>query len=171
MNESVPGSTSQPWRVRTQPLREKITLTGSSLVEVQEGAHILYMVAGKPDTSVLVAGSGGYGFVTKIADMVSNRKAGREFLSVEEGETPIQPFMYEDSPGNYVAADVLGEIDRKIDDGLPGSGRFQFSTYAGAGTPPVVGGTASGCTDADSAAGRWLERGGSDNCGAAILLR
>jgi topoisomerase-4 subunit A len=76
----------------------------SSLVEVQEGAHILYMVAGKPDTSVLVAGSGGYGFVTKIADMVSNRKAGREFLSVEEGETPIQPFMYEDSPGNYVAA-------------------------------------------------------------------
>jgi topoisomerase-4 subunit A len=71
---------------------------------VQEGAHILYMVAGKPDTSVLVAGSGGFGFVTKIADMVSNRKAGREFLSVEEGETPIQPCMYEDSPGNYVAA-------------------------------------------------------------------
>jgi topoisomerase-4 subunit A len=76
----------------------------SSLVEVQEGAHIMYVVAGKPETSVLVAGSGGYGFVTKIADMVSNRKAGREFLSVEEGETPIQPFMYEEAPGNYVAA-------------------------------------------------------------------
>jgi topoisomerase-4 subunit A len=76
----------------------------SSLVEVQEGAHIMYVVAGKPETSVLVASSGGYGFVTKIADMVSNRKAGREFLSVEEGETPIQPFMYEEAPGNYVAA-------------------------------------------------------------------
>jgi topoisomerase-4 subunit A len=76
----------------------------SSLVEVQEGAHIMYVVAGKPETSVLVAGSGGYGFVTRIADMMSNRKAGREFLSVEEGETPIQPFMYEDAPGNYVAA-------------------------------------------------------------------
>jgi topoisomerase-4 subunit A len=76
----------------------------SSLVEVQEGAHIMYVVAGKPETSVLVTSSGGYGFVTKIADMMSNRKAGREFLSVEEGETPIQPFMYEDAPGNYVAA-------------------------------------------------------------------
>jgi topoisomerase-4 subunit A len=76
----------------------------SSLVEVQEGAHIMYVVAGKPETSVLVASSGGYGFVTKISDMVSNRKAGREFLSVEEGETPIQPYMYEESPGNYVAA-------------------------------------------------------------------
>ena len=76
----------------------------SSLVEVQEGAHIMFVVAGKPDTSVLVAGSGGYGFVTKITDMMSNRKAGREFLSVEEGETPVQPFMYEEAAGNYVAA-------------------------------------------------------------------
>jgi len=76
----------------------------SSLVEVQEGAHIMYVVAGKAETSVLVASSGGYGFLTKIADMMSNRKAGREFMSVEEGETPIPPFMYEDVPGNYVAA-------------------------------------------------------------------
>jgi len=76
----------------------------SSLVEVQEGAHIMYVVAGKPETNVVVASSGGYGFLTKIADMVSNRKAGREFMTVDEGETPIRPFMYEDAPGNYVAA-------------------------------------------------------------------
>ena len=29
--------------------------------------------------------------------------------------------------GNYVPAAVLGEVDRKIDDGLAGSGRFHFS--------------------------------------------
>ena len=73
-------------------------------MEVQEGAHILYVVAGKPDTNVLVASSGGYGFLTKLSDMMSNRRAGREFMSVEEGETPIEPFVYEDAPGNYVAA-------------------------------------------------------------------
>ncbi len=76
----------------------------SSLVEVQDGAHIMYVVAGKPQTNVLVASSRGYGFLTRIADMMSNRKAGREFMSVEPTETPIQPFMYEDAPGNYVAA-------------------------------------------------------------------
>jgi topoisomerase-4 subunit A len=76
----------------------------SSLVEVQDGAHIMYVVAGKPQTNVLVASSGGYGFLTRIADMMSNRKAGREFMSIEPTETPIQPFMYEDAPGNYVAA-------------------------------------------------------------------
>jgi len=76
----------------------------SSLVEVQDGAHIMYVVAGKPDTSVIVASSGGYGFLTKISDMMSTRRAGREFMTIEEGETPLPPFMYEESPGNYVAA-------------------------------------------------------------------
>jgi hypothetical protein len=70
--------------------------------------------------------------------------------------------------GNYVPAAVLAEVDRKIDDGLSGSGRFQFSTYAGAGSPPV-GGAAGGCVSSDSPTGTWLQS--SDNCGAATLLR
>jgi topoisomerase-4 subunit A len=76
----------------------------SSLVEVQDGAHILYALTGKPEQKVLVATTGGYGFLSKIADMVSNRKAGREFMSVDEGHVPIVPFRYEDAKGNYVAA-------------------------------------------------------------------
>jgi hypothetical protein len=70
--------------------------------------------------------------------------------------------------GNYVPAAVLAEVDRKIDDGLPGAGRFQFSTYAGAGSPPLAG-TAGGCVSSDSPGGTWLQS--SDNCGAATLLR
>ena len=76
----------------------------SSLVEVQDGAHIMYALSGKPEQKVLVATTGGYGFVSKIADMMSNRKAGREFMSVDEGHVPIAPFEYEDAKGNYVAA-------------------------------------------------------------------
>jgi topoisomerase IV subunit A len=75
----------------------------SSLVDVQEGAHIMYVVGGKPETSVLVASTGGYGFCSKIADMMSTRRAGREFMSIEEGEAPVQPFMYESAERNYVA--------------------------------------------------------------------
>jgi hypothetical protein len=72
--------------------------------------------------------------------------------------------------GNYVPAAVLAEVDRKIDDGRPGTGRLRFSTYAGAGPAPVVGGTPNGCTDADSVSASWMEANGSDNCGAATLL-
>jgi hypothetical protein len=72
--------------------------------------------------------------------------------------------------GNYVAAAVLGEVDRKIDDGKPGSGRFQFSRYAGFGTAPPVGGAAGACTDADSSNAAWVEKASTDNCGATTLL-
>ena len=76
----------------------------SSLVEVQGGAKIMHCIAGKADTKVLVASSGGYGFLCSMGDMVSNRRAGREFMSVEAQETPLAPFIYEDEPGNHVVA-------------------------------------------------------------------
>jgi topoisomerase-4 subunit A len=76
----------------------------SSLVEVQGGAKIMHCVAGKPEVKVLVAASGGYGFICSIGDMVSNRRAGREFMSVETGETPLAPFIFEEAPGNHVVA-------------------------------------------------------------------
>lgn len=76
----------------------------SSLVDVQEGGKIMFCIAGKPDTAVLVAATNGYGFVSKLGDMLSNRRAGREFMSVKEGETPIAPFAFEARSGNLLVA-------------------------------------------------------------------
>jgi topoisomerase-4 subunit A len=84
----------------------------SSLVEVQEGAHIVHALSGKPETKVLVATTGGYGFLSTVGDMISNRKAGREFMSVDEGHVPIQPYRYEDAKGNFVA--TLSENGRLL---------------------------------------------------------
>jgi topoisomerase-4 subunit A len=38
-----------------------------------------------------VAGSGGYGFVASVADMVSRNKAGKAFLALDKGEKPLPP--------------------------------------------------------------------------------
>jgi topoisomerase-4 subunit A len=76
----------------------------SSLVEVQDAAHILYCLSGRPETKVLVATTAGYGFLCTVGDMISNRRAGREFMMVDEGGTPLPPFIYEEAKGNYVAA-------------------------------------------------------------------
>lgn len=76
----------------------------SSLVDVQGGAKIMYCLAGKPDTNVLVASTGGYGFLTRLSDMVSNRKAGREFMTLAEGETPLAPRTCEEAAGNVIGA-------------------------------------------------------------------
>jgi topoisomerase-4 subunit A len=76
----------------------------SSLVDVQDGAKILYCLAGKPETRVLVASTDGYAFHTKLADMVSNRRAGREFMTLEQTESPVPPVAFTESPGSYVAS-------------------------------------------------------------------
>lgn len=72
--------------------------------------------------------------------------------------------------GNYVPAAVLAEVDLKTDDGRAASGRFQFSTYAGDGSGPVIGGTPNGCADTNAPNAAWIPTTGSDNCGAASLL-
>jgi topoisomerase-4 subunit A len=76
----------------------------SSLVELQSGARILFAVGGKADTPVVVASTGGYGFATRIGEMLSNRRAGREFMTLPEGESPLAPVVYDEAKAAYVAA-------------------------------------------------------------------
>jgi topoisomerase-4 subunit A len=76
----------------------------SSLVEIQGGARILYMLAGKPDSSVLVASTGGYGFVAKLGDMTARKRAGKEFMKLDLGEEPVAPCLYDAASGNLVVA-------------------------------------------------------------------
>jgi topoisomerase-4 subunit A len=80
----------------------------SSLVDVQDGAKILHCIAGKAETPVLVASSGGYGFLSRIGDMLSNRRAGREFMSVRESDIPVAPFPFEMAKGNLAVAVSTG---------------------------------------------------------------
>ena len=74
--------------------------------------------------------------------------------------------------GSQIPVHILAEADRKIDDGMPNSGGFQFSRYQGnAPAAPTDGtSTAPACTSATTAAGMWNATNGSNNCGAATLL-
>jgi type II secretory pathway pseudopilin PulG len=74
--------------------------------------------------------------------------------------------------GNNLPVEVLAEVDRKMDDGLPTSGRFQFSPYAADGTAPQWGGSGDRCVtqDASGPATVWNVAGGQANCGGASLL-
>jgi hypothetical protein len=65
---------------------------------------------------------------------------------------------------------VLAEVDAKVDDGLAGSGAFQFSPYAAQGVALAPGGAPGACTDSDGRQARWDMAAGQDDCGAATLL-
>jgi prepilin-type N-terminal cleavage/methylation domain-containing protein len=69
--------------------------------------------------------------------------------------------------GAQVPVEIISEVDRKIDDGLPYNGAFQFSPYGGTGTAP----TAAACIDSTATPSPvWLIRTPSANCGAASLF-
>jgi prepilin-type N-terminal cleavage/methylation domain-containing protein len=82
------------------------------------------------------------------------------------------PLRHNIKTGSQIPVHVLAEADRKIDDGLPNTGGFQFSRYQGNGAvEPTDGGTAApACTSATTAAGIWNSTNGSTNCGGASLL-
>jgi len=70
--------------------------------------------------------------------------------------------------GNQIPSDLMAEIDRKIDDGNPVGGTFQFSTYDGGGAGGVapVGGAANQCYVGTA----WSSTTVDTNCGGASLF-
>ena len=69
--------------------------------------------------------------------------------------------------GNLIPSNVLYEADVKIDDGVPLSGQFRFSVWAGAATAP-----AATCTNTTATPTAWETTANSvqPNCGASTLI-
>jgi prepilin-type N-terminal cleavage/methylation domain-containing protein len=85
--------------------------------------------------------------------------------------TPAAP-RHNVKTGAQIPVELIAEMDRKIDDGRPNSGGFQFSRYQGnaAAAPTDNSTSAPACTSANTAIGIWNAANGSTNCGAASLL-
>jgi len=74
--------------------------------------------------------------------------------------------------GAQIPVEILAEVDRKIDDGAPYTGAFQFSAYQGnAAAAPTEGAAAApACTSGNTTAAVWNATNGSTNCGGASLF-
>jgi topoisomerase-4 subunit A len=63
----------------------------TTLVELAAGTRLLHYFAGTADTTLLLASTAGYGFTAKAVDMVSRVRAGKAFMTLDEGDEPIAP--------------------------------------------------------------------------------
>ncbi len=61
----------------------------NTMVDFQEGGKLALTLTAAPQSKYLVAGSGGYGFVASITDMMARNKAGKAFLTLDAGEKPV----------------------------------------------------------------------------------
>jgi topoisomerase-4 subunit A len=73
----------------------------SSLLELARGARLMFALSAAPETRLLIASSSGYGFLCQLSDLLSRQRAGKAFLTLEEGGAPLPPVTV---AGNWVAA-------------------------------------------------------------------
>jgi topoisomerase-4 subunit A len=93
---SVPVATLPGARGDGQPV--------TTLIELEAGTQIAHHFAGPVDATLLLSGSGGYGFLASVENMVSRNKAGKAFISLAEGESLCAPSHVSGSSAT-VAAD------------------------------------------------------------------
>jgi topoisomerase-4 subunit A len=67
----------------------------TTLIELESGTQLTHYFSGASGAWLLLSGSGGYGFLATVENMVSRLKAGKAFVSCAEGETVCRP-----SPAN-----------------------------------------------------------------------
>jgi topoisomerase-4 subunit A len=63
----------------------------TTLIELESGTQPAHYVAGAASQTLLLSGSGGFGLLARVGDMVSRQKGGKAFLTLEAGETLLPP--------------------------------------------------------------------------------
>jgi topoisomerase-4 subunit A len=63
----------------------------TTLIELETGTHLMHYFAAAADQALLLSSSAGYGFVAKVGDMVSRLKAGKSFMTLDDGAQPLAP--------------------------------------------------------------------------------
>ena len=70
----------------------------TAFIELAPGARLAHVVDAQPGKRYLVANSGGTGFIVKSEDLLTRVKAGKGFMTLEEGEDVIRPAAVPDKP-------------------------------------------------------------------------
>ena len=85
---SVPVSALPNARGDGVPITTLCDLSGGT---PGNAVRILHYFAGNGATNLLLATSAGYGFIARAADMVSRLKGGKSFITLDAGDTPLEP--------------------------------------------------------------------------------
>ncbi len=76
----------------------------SSSLNPPPGANWVGVMMGQPEDLYLLATDAGYGFVAKLEDLVSNKKAGKAVLKATKGAKVLMPQPVTDIKKDYLAA-------------------------------------------------------------------
>ncbi|WP_066454516.1 DNA topoisomerase IV subunit A [Castellaniella caeni] len=81
----VPVSSLPSARGDGQPVTAMLTL--------EAGSRIVHMLVAPPEQRVLLGVASGYGFVARVGDLATRQHAGKQFITVEKGDTLLKPLL------------------------------------------------------------------------------
>jgi topoisomerase IV subunit A len=82
----------------------------TSFIELDPGARVEHVFAAAADDGVLLSTRAGFGLLCQMADLQSRNKAGRQFLSLEDGDAPLRPATFDRAMGTVVC--IAGTDER-----------------------------------------------------------
>ena len=63
----------------------------TTMIDLEAGTRIVHMIAAAADTQWLITTGRGYGFAVRLGDMASRQRAGKQFVTLEPGDTLLRP--------------------------------------------------------------------------------
>ncbi|MFZ4873467.1 DNA topoisomerase IV subunit A [Janthinobacterium sp. Mn2066] len=91
---SVPVSALPNARGDGVPITTLVDLSGGT---PGNAIRILHYFAGNGATNLMLASNAGYGFIAKAADMASRLKGGKSFITLDDGDLPLEPKVIPDA--------------------------------------------------------------------------
>ena len=76
----------------------------TTLLELESGTQLLYYFAGPANAVLLLQSTGGYGFMASVENMISRQKAGKAFVTCNEGESLCKPSLVSGAHGRVQTA-------------------------------------------------------------------
>lgn len=103
----------------------------STLIDMPNEARVVALLTGEEDARFLFAGKRGYGFVAPLKSLASRQRAGKTFLKVADGETPVVPVRLPSDDTGFV---VCGSSDGR----MLAFPLAEAKTYANGGAQGVI---------------------------------
>jgi topoisomerase-4 subunit A len=83
----------------------------SALLEMQNGARVVSVLAGKDEDRFIFAGEKGYGYIAPLKSLASRQRAGKAFLKLDAHEMPLSPVKVPLNDSGFV---VCGASDGRM---------------------------------------------------------
>jgi topoisomerase-4 subunit A len=71
----------------------------TTLMDLESGTQVAHCFAGPAGAQLLLASSGGYGFIASVDNMISRQRGGKAFVDVGEGEQLCRPSLVSGAGG------------------------------------------------------------------------